>query len=110
MNKMINEQKAQQIRGCNRANCLECGGSLSVANGCVEFERIMAMADFKDTQPISELGGWHTEPPTEDCTVLLLIQDSYICIWEVATWNNDKRYFQSLHSNFITFWTKWKLI
>lgn len=26
----------------------------------------MKMAVFKNTQPISELGGWHTEPPTED--------------------------------------------
>ena len=45
---MTNEEKAQQIIGCNRANCLECGGSLSVANGCVEFKRIMAMAKWKD--------------------------------------------------------------
>lgn len=63
---MTNEEKAQHIIGCNRANCLACGGSLSVQNGCAEFERIIAMADFKDTQPIFELGGWHTEPPTED--------------------------------------------
>lgn len=45
---MKNEQKAQQIIDCNRANCLECGGALSVANGCNEFRHIMAMAQCKD--------------------------------------------------------------
>ena len=50
MEHLSNEQKAQQIIGCNRVNCLECGGSLSVANGCTEFERIIAMAEWKDGQ------------------------------------------------------------
>lgn len=55
---MTNEQKAQQIMGCNRANCLECGGSLSVANGCTEFERIMEMAKWKDEQFAEEKKQW----------------------------------------------------
>lgn len=47
---MKDELKAQEIIGCNRENCLECGGSLSVANGCVQFRRIMEMAAWKDKQ------------------------------------------------------------
>jgi hypothetical protein len=55
MKHISNEQKAQQIIGCNRANCFECGGSLSVANGCTEFERIIAMAEWKDEQEVEFL-------------------------------------------------------
>jgi hypothetical protein len=46
MNREQIEKKAQEILGCSRDNCLECGGSLSVANGCSEFEHIMQMADW----------------------------------------------------------------
>lgn len=104
---MTNEEKAQQIIGCNRANCLECGGSLSVANGCVEFERIMAMADFKDTQTISELGGWQTEPPTKDCTVLLYITEQTLT---VSRWNSPNKMFYDEYLEPIKHWLKWKLI
>ena len=49
---MTNEEKAQTIVGdyCNREHCLECGGSLSVENGCYEFQQIMEMAEWKDKQ------------------------------------------------------------
>lgn len=47
---MKNEEKAQNIIGCSRDNCCECGGSLSVDNGCVEFQHIMQMAEWKDGQ------------------------------------------------------------
>lgn len=30
------------------------------------YAAAIAMAVIKDAQKISELGGWHTEPPTED--------------------------------------------
>lgn len=30
------------------------------------YAAAIAMAVIKDVQKISELGGWHTEPPTED--------------------------------------------
>jgi len=49
---MKNEEKVQQIigGGCNRQDCHECGGSLSVAEGCVEFIHLKEMAEWKDYQ------------------------------------------------------------
>lgn len=49
---MTNEEKAQEIIGvgCNRQNCSECGGGLSVAEGCVEFRHLKEMAEWKDEQ------------------------------------------------------------
>lgn len=35
-----------------------------------------AALSFKDEQPIAELGGWHTEPPTEDGCYL--VETTYI--------------------------------
>lgn len=47
---MTNEEKAQEIigEGCNRQDCHECGGSLSVVEGCVEFRHLKEMAEWKD--------------------------------------------------------------
>ena len=42
-----NEEKAFKIIGCDR-DCLNCGGKLSVPNGCAEFRNVMEMARCKD--------------------------------------------------------------
>lgn len=44
---MTNEEKAFKIIGCDR-DCLNCGGKLSVPNGCAEFRNVMEMARCKD--------------------------------------------------------------
>lgn len=60
-----NEEKAKEIAIENSREWRDqdCG-LINTEEDC--YDSAMAMADFKDTQPISELGGWHTEPPTED--------------------------------------------
>jgi len=75
--------------------------SMPVYNACRE------MADFKDAQPISELGGWHTEPPTKDCKVLLYMTKYSMT---VATWSNPNNKFYDNEYYPIKVWTKWKEI
>ena len=60
---MANEEKAKKI-----ANDETLYGEDPDENSKIEecYIAAMAMADFKDAQPISSVGGWHTEPPTED--------------------------------------------
>lgn len=71
------------------------------------FESAMAMADFKDMQPISELGGWHTEPPTEDCMVLLYMTETLT----VSRWSSkNKKFYDNVYFEPIKHWLKWKLI
>lgn len=60
---MTNEQKAKEIANGETLYC-EDPDENSKIEEC--YIAAMAMADFKDNQSISELGGWHTEPPTED--------------------------------------------
>ena len=55
---MTNEEKAQEIIGCNRENCLECGGSLSVEKGCVSFRRMIEMAEWKEQQMVEKAVEW----------------------------------------------------
>lgn len=54
MRGMTNEEKAREIigGGCNKKGCRECGGSLSVAEGCVEFRHLKEMAEWKEKQMI----------------------------------------------------------
>lgn len=60
-----NEEKAKEIAIENSHEWRDQDyGLISTEGNC--YDSAMAMADFKDNQPISELGGWHTEPPTED--------------------------------------------
>lgn len=57
----INIQKAKEIAA---KYCEYYDGSKEADS--TSYNSAMEMADFKDNQSISELGGWHTEPPTED--------------------------------------------
>lgn len=67
---MKNEGKAREIAKENAYVWRDQEyGDVSSEEDC--YESAMAMADFKDNQPISELGGWHTEPPTDDCCYLV---------------------------------------
>lgn len=62
---MKNEEKATKIAKENAYVWRDQEyGDVSSEKDC--YDSAMAMADFKDNQPIYELGGWHTEPPTED--------------------------------------------
>lgn len=50
---MNNEEKARLIIGedCKKERCLECGGRYSAEKeGCVQFQKIMQMAQRKDEQ------------------------------------------------------------
>lgn len=53
---MTDLEKAQEIigGGCNRQGCHECGGGLSVAEGCVEFRHLKEMAEWKEQQMIEK--------------------------------------------------------
>lgn len=60
---MTNEEKAKKIIGgeCNRQDCHECGGSLSVVEGCVEFIHLKEMAEWKEKQMIDKACKWLKE-------------------------------------------------
>jgi hypothetical protein len=48
---MTNEEKARTIISeyCKKENCLQCGGKYSAEKGgCVEYQKIMQMAQWKD--------------------------------------------------------------
>ena len=78
---MKDEQKAMEIigKGCQRENCLECGGSLSVENGCVQFRKLMEMAEWKQKEMIEKACKWleenatytHPRTGTESCMINL---------------------------------------
>lgn len=70
---------------------------------------IQTEMDF-NSMPISKLGGWHTEPPTIDCTVLLYITEQTLT---VSRWNSPNKMFYEnmyVYSKPIKKWIKWKLI
>lgn len=73
---MTNREKAQEIA---KKYCEYYDGSKEADS--TSYNSAMEMADFKDNQSISELGGWHTEPPTEDGLYLgdkgFVDEDSY---------------------------------
>ena len=66
----------------------------------------------KDAQPISELGGWHTNQPTFDCFVLLMTPEfPKNCPFVIAEWDNDAKVFYSESFDYpIPVWDCWKLI
>lgn len=50
---MTNEEKARAIIGesCKKENCLYCGGRYSAEKGgCIIYQKIMQMAEWKDRQ------------------------------------------------------------
>ena len=76
------------------------------------YAAAMAMADFKDTQPISELGGWHTEPPTEDgCYLAETFRIPYKnCHYIVAEYDtNAQAWYDEAYENEIDI-KRWKKI
>lgn len=96
----------------NEAKSIEIVKATSYLQNLTEFEAMqhcaMKMANFKDTQPISELEGWHTEPPTKDCTVLLYITEQTLT---VSRWNSPNKMFYEnvyMYSKPIKKWIKWK--
>lgn len=78
-------------------------------------EALVAMWDknqLLNQQPITEQGGWHTEPPTFDCFALLMTPAfPKNCHFVVAEWDNDAECFYSESFDFpIEKWDCWKLI
>lgn len=79
----------------NEAKTIEIVKATSYLPNLTEFEAMehcaMEMANFKDTQPISELEGWHTEPPTEDgCYLAETIRIPYKnCNYIVAEYDTN---------------------
>lgn len=106
---MKNEEKAKEIAIEKSREWIDQEyGKISTEEDC--YKSAMAMADFKNAQPISELGGWHTELPTKDCTVLLYITEQTLT---VSRWNSPNKMFYDnvfVYSKPIKKWIKWKLI
>lgn len=71
-----------------------------------------AALSFKDAQPISELGGWHTEPPTEDgCYLAETFRIPYKnCHYIVAEYDtNAQTWYDEAYENEIEI-KRWKRI
>jgi len=70
--------------------------------------KLVDLSIWKNNRPISKLGGWHTEPPTEDCTVLLYMTEFKMA---VAKWSSpNKMFYDNVFHELIKKWTKWKKI
>lgn len=104
---MKNEEKATEIAKKNAYEWRDQEyGDVSSEEEC--YDSAMEMADFKDNQPISESGGWHTEPPTEDCTVLLYMTEQTLT---VSRWSSpNKMFYDNVYLEPIKKWIKWKKI
>lgn len=108
-----NEQKAKEIAGYRHDETPEIPmfqGQDGDKYAC--FDSAMAMADFKDSQPISELGGWHTEPPTEDgCYLAETFRIPYKnCLYIVAEYDtNAQAWYDEAYENEIEI-KRWKKI
>lgn len=98
---MTNEKLVLSIVPADNLTAYNC--ALEVARRKDEEYKILL-----DTQPISELGGWQTEPPTKDCTVLLYITEQTLT---VSRWNSpNKKFYDNVYFEPINEWIKWKLI
>lgn len=108
---MKNEEKAREIAKENAYEWRDQEyGDVSSEEDC--YESAMAMADFKDNQPISELGGWHTEPPTEDgCYLAETFRIPYKnCHYIVAEYDtNAQAWYDEAYENEIEI-KRWKRI
>lgn len=103
---MTNEQKAAEILGCTQKDCDKCDFH---NQSCFEYKHLIEMAKHKDKQPISKLGGWHTEPPTEDGSVLLE-RNSKHEPYVVAGWSSYDKCFYDSNEQKYTKWERWKKI
>lgn len=95
---MANEEKAKEI--AEDDNLYGDSENKSKIEEC--YIAAMAMADFKDNQPISELGGWKTEPPTEDgCYLAETFRIPYKnCHYIVAEYDtNTKAWYDEAYEN-----------
>lgn len=81
--------------------------SIVPADNLTAYNCALEVARRKDNEPISELGGWQTEPPTKDCTVLLYITEQTLT---VSRWNSPNKMFYDEYLEPIKHWLKWKLI
>ena len=75
------------------------------------YDSAIEIAQWKDEQPILELGGWHKEEPTEDGWYLIKSNDfPKNCECMVAEWDNDAKSFYSEASDEPVSYREWKLI
>lgn len=71
---------------------------------------IQTEMDF-NSMPISKLGGWHKEKPTEDCTVLLYTETQFHknAPYVIAEWDNHAQcFYDEADDEPISEWIKWK--
>lgn len=110
----INEEKAVEI-----ASKVMKSYRVIADDGCLYdvysnsecIDSAMAMAEWKDKQPISEQGGWHEEEPTEDGWYLVDTPDfPKNCFFIVAEWDNNAKHFYSEATDEPIDYEKWKLI
>ena len=104
---------AQTIANVNSRsfNCPECDKyHFDCTSDCVDSA--MDAINYKDSQPIIELGGWHKEQPTQDCFVLLMTPEfPKNCVFIVAEWDHDAKMFYEESSDMpVKQWDCWKLI
>lgn len=108
---MTNREKAQEIARIQKSVWYdEDGEKISSEEEC--YYAAMEMANFKDEQPISELGGWHTEPPTEDgCYLAETFRIPYKnCNYIVAEYDtNAQTWYDEAYENEIEI-KRWKRI
>lgn len=100
-----NEKKAKEIASKDPCQ-VWIGGCPNV------YAAAMEMAKYKDNQPISELGGWHAEPPTEDgCYLAETFRIPYKnCHYIVAEYDtNAQAWYDEAYENEIEI-KRWKRI
>ena len=110
---MNNEEKAREI--ANNCSTEIIGAEVSDETYITTepdcYNAALAMAQWKDDQPIMESDGWHTEQPTEDGWYLVDTPDfPKNCYCVVAEWNNDAKSFYDEHSELPIKFHRWKLI
>lgn len=104
---MTVEEKAKEIAA---KYCEYYDGSKEAES--TSYNSAMEMAKYKDNQPISELGGWHTEPPTEDgCYLAETFRIPYKnCNYIVAEYDtNAQTWYDEAYENEIEI-KRWKRI
>lgn len=114
---MTNSEKAKEIAEVNKVDysdedVYDIYGHVYEEDSHAEcFSSALAMAEWKDEQPIAEQEGWCEEEPTEDGWYLVDTPNfPKNCRFIVAEWDNDAKRFYSEASDSPIDYTKWKLI
>lgn len=99
---MTNHLKAKAILGCRDCENKDVSVHHRMScTRCVKFSSVTKMAEWKDKQPITDLGGWVSpvHDPIRNCFCLVKLKTSYPknCKYVVAEFDADAKcfYFES---------------